>query len=81
MTFHHYVTVLRYAPALKFTTLSDAAFLDLVSRSRSVLVDPNLMPLLTPERTAVLQRDFEAVYRDPLYVLLVRRPALPATGR
>lgn len=81
MTFHHYVTVLRYAPALKFTTLSDVMFFDLVSRSRSVLVDPNLAPLLTPERTAVLQRDFIPVYRDPLYVILVRRQALPATRR
>ena len=52
MTFHYYVTDLRYATKLKVELLDDAAFFELVSRSRSVLVDPNLAPLLTPERTA-----------------------------
>jgi hypothetical protein len=80
MTRHFHVADLRYALKLKFTTLDDAAYLDLVSRSQTVLVDPNLMAFLTPERTAVLVRDFVPVYRDSRNVVLVRRTALPEAG-
>jgi hypothetical protein len=79
LTFHYNVADLRYAPKLKFTTLDDVAFFDLVARSRSVLVDPNLVPFLTPERTAVLVRDFAPVYRDSRNVVLVRKTNANAT--
>lgn len=85
MTYHYFVPNLRYAPKMRFQALDDAGFLDLVARSRSVLVDPNLVPFLTPERTAVLVRDFAPVWRDERNVVLVRRtvlsPALPVPGR
>ena len=73
MTFHYYVAVLRYAPKLGFAKLDDAAFADLVARSGSVLVDPNLVAFLTPERAALLRRDFVPVFRDARNILLVRR--------
>ena len=73
MTFHYNVADLRYAPKLGFTKLDAAAFADLVARSGSVLVDPNLVAFLTPERTALLKRDFLPVFRDARNVLLVRR--------
>lgn len=81
MTFHYNVTDLRYAGKRKDEVLDGAAFLDLVARSRSILVDPNLVWFLTPERTALLVRDFVPVYRDARNVVLVRRSALRETRR
>lgn len=80
MTFHYHVTDLRYASRTNVEVLDDGSFFDVVSRSRSVLVDANLEPFLTPDRRALLQREFAVAYRDPRNVVLTRRraPMAPA---
>lgn len=77
LTFHRHVADMRSFRVSGLPALDDATFLEVLSRSRSVLVERSLARSLTPARTEALRRDFVAVHAGPSHVVLVRRDATP----
>lgn len=79
LTFHRHAADMRSFRVSGLPMLDDATFLEVLSRSGSVLVEPSMARSLTPARREALRRDFVPVHADGVHVLLVRRSA-PAPG-
>ncbi|HSB64467.1 MAG TPA: hypothetical protein VLJ18_09895 [Thermoanaerobaculia bacterium] len=76
LTPHAHVCDMRYFRVQRMDP-GDALFLDVLERSRTVLVEPSMRPFLTARRREALRRDFDPVYRDPDHVVLVRKSSSP----
>ncbi len=77
LTFHRHAADMRYFRVSGLPMLDDATFLEVLSRSRSVLVEPSMARSLGPARREALLRDFVPVHSDRVHLLLVRRDAPP----
>lgn len=73
LTFHYFAADMRSHRVSSLPPLSDAEFADVVGRSGTVLLEPLMLSILTPDRFRLLARHFEIRFRDQHHGILVRR--------